>query len=171
MPRPYSLSKVATVTDIMDQGRFLLLLGSVPGGGDTDSLSVRCFNTVIPGTSSEVMEVPMHGHTLRYRGRKIHASPMTVAFWEDSNMEAYDILWEWSEAVTDTETGDSIGYLNEYSVTAQVSKFDTKGEEAARFRIYNVFPQDLTDLNLSDEGSAPLQVQCMFAFRNKTKEI
>ena len=100
MVSPIALSQVSTVSDIMDQGRFLLLLGSVPGGGDTDDLSIRCYNATLPGTSSEVMEVPMHGWVLRFRGRKTQSSPMACAFWEDSQMSAYSILWDWLEYVT-----------------------------------------------------------------------
>lgn len=169
MAVPYTLSKVASVADIMDQGRFLLLIDEAPGGGDTEGLSIRCFTCVIPGTSSEILEVPMHGYTLRYRGRKMHTSPMTVSFWEDSNMDSYHILWDWMEYVTETESGNSVGYLKDYSVTAQLSKFDTTGLEASRWFIYNSFPQDMTDVTLSDESSAPLQIQCMFAFRNKQR--
>lgn len=167
MPAPLTLSRVSTTTDIMDQGRFLVLFGSVPGSSDTDGLTIRCFNAVIPGMSTEVMEVPMHGYTLRFRGRRIHTSPATFAFWENSQMDTYDVMYNWLEDVVGIESGNSNGYLADYSVQTQISKFDTAGVEAKRFTLDNTFPQEITDLNLSDESSTPLQVQVQLSYRTK----
>lgn len=165
MSRPLSLSQVMSIPDILDQTRYLMSFGSIPGGGESRSLSIKCFNCTIPGMSNEAFEAMMGGvPSVNFRGRPIMNSPISLSFYEDSRMLTLSRLRTWSQMCAGSESGNSQGYIDEYSVTAKLFVFDTTGEIAAEHKIYRMYPVEIPEITLSSESSAPVQVQTSFRF-------
>lgn len=159
-----SLSQVQSLPDILDQTRFVLQLGILPGGLNTEELTVRCFAAAIPGTSNEFFETNMGGHQRKFRGRKMYPRILPVSFYEDVRMDTFNKLLSWDQMIAGTESGNSAGYQSDYTITAELEVYDTAGVLASTFRMHRFAIADTPDTNLSTESSMGVQVQAQFTY-------
>ena len=162
---PIALNDVLGIPDILDASRFLMLFGQVPGGGsDTRHLSIKAFNVTMPGVNSEAFEAVMGGRSVNFRGRRVYNNPVSLSFYEDSRMQTLTTLRTWMEYVVGTQSGNSVGYVDDYSVDASLIIFDTTGARVAQHTIYRVYPVDIGEVSLSSESSTSLQITAQFRF-------
>lgn len=164
MASPITLQEVVALPDILDQTRFTLDFGSIPGGGDSNGLLIKCINAVLPPSSNEAFDAFMGGHAVNYRGRKQPSTPLSIAFYEDSNAGTLTALRTWHEHIVGTVTGDSQGYLEDYSVTARLTVFDNTGNETMWHDIKQIYPMEIPEVTMSAESSTPVQVQVQFRY-------
>lgn len=162
--RPITLDEALSVHDILDASRFRLAFNQIPIIGVNNPFSLKVTTASIPGMSSEVFEAPIGGHGRNFRGRKIFNSQLMVGFWVDGQAETLKILRTWHEAVAGTKSGNSIGFLDEYSVSASMYNFDTVGNPVISHAIYQLYPQDVPEIQVSSEASSPMQMQATFRF-------
>ena len=171
MANPATLSNVLALPDIIDAQKFILILGDIPGFGSANSLSFKVSSFSVPGTSNEAFDVNLPGGPLNFRGRRIYANSMSLTMYEDSKMETLRPLREWMEYIAGSETGASGGYIEDYSITAQLSQFDTTNKEVARYLIHRFYPNDIPEVSLSGESSAAMQVTCSFRMTYFTSDL
>lgn len=164
MTRPLEITDVLGEPDILDLNRFLMVFPSIPGGGNSRNLAIRCFSASIPGISNEAFEAMMGGHTMNYRGRKIYNNPISLSFYEDVNMNTLRTLRGWHERVVGSQSGNSLGYIDDYSATGYLYSFDTTGAAAALHKLFRAFPAELPEITHSSESSTAVQIQASFRF-------
>jgi hypothetical protein len=159
---PSTLDNVLALPDILDAQRFLLIVGDIPGSAFDETLSFKVSAFSIPGTSNEAFDVNLGGGQLNFRGRRLYATTISLTMFEDSQGNTLRPLREWMERVAGSQSNNSQGYIDTYSVTAQLSQFDTTGREVARYLIHRFYPQDIPETSLSAESSQALQINCSF---------
>lgn len=171
MVAPIKLSQVlSVVNDVADQSRYLLLLGSLPGTGDSTELSIKCFQAELPGISNQAYDATMSGHTVNFRGRTVFTQTFQAAFYVDGNADTLRRLQIWHEIVAGTESGNSEGYVDDYSVDAVLVQFDTTGREYNRYTIYRLYPDNLAPQNVdgSNSQAAMVNIACKYTFHTST---
>lgn len=157
-----SFTEVASQPDAADQVAFEVLFGTIPGVNNSRPLTIACQNVQIVGTSNEAFSVVLHGHNRNFRGRRMNATQMTCTFIETSGHEVQERLLRWKEQVAGFESGNSQGYLRDYSVLCQVISYDTTGKVALRRNVEELFIQDIPELTHDGSSSAQMPVTATF---------
>lgn len=159
---PSTLDNVLALPDILDAQRFLLIVGDIPGSSFDETFSFKVSSFSIPGTSNEAFDVNLGGGQLNFRGRRLYGTTLSLTMYEDSQGNTLRPLREWMERIAGSQSGNSEGYVDDYSVTAQLSQFDTTGKEVARYLIHRFYPNDIPEVSLSAESSQAMQINCSF---------
>lgn len=166
--RPISLSDALAIPDILDAVRYTLYFGQIPGSGNTNHLTVKAFNASVPGESNESFDTFMGGHNRNFRGKRVFSNPLSVSFYEDSLSQTMTDLRTWHQNIAGTESGNSNGYLADYSVDAMLTVFDTAGRATATHIIHQAYLMDLNEIPLSAESSAAVQVTAQIKYSYMT---
>lgn len=165
MANPITMSEALSVMDIADASRYLMLFGDIPIVGDGRDLSLRCTQAVMAGTSNEAYDVNMPGgHQLNFRGRRLYANTLSLTFAESMDARASEILRAWKEYVAGAESGNSGGYIDDYSITAELQVFDTVGAAYETMTFYRLYLQDIPEVSHSADSSTPVVKTATFRF-------
>lgn len=159
-----SFSQLNNLSDALDQTAFELIIPNIPLGGSTQELTLRCQQAQIPGYSNEAFEGLLHGHVLKYRGRKMYPRQLSVTYMEGSFLESWSILKAWDEFIAGTESGNSGAFKNVYSTTASLIIYNTVGDVAGTLRMENFFVQEISDVQLDGTSSTAVLVPAMFSY-------
>lgn len=153
-----AFSETAALPDTLDVIAYEMLFGNIPGGGNSKGLNLRSTDTNIPGISNESFTSTVHGHTRNFRGRPMFSGTWSTTFIETVDGFTLRTIRRWHERVAGVESGNSAGYLSQYSVTAKLIVYDTTGKKVNHYILEEVYPQDLPDVQLSGEASAAMKV-------------
>lgn len=159
-----TLNEINEQTDVMDSQHFRLLFGNIPGSEDSRPLTILCQTAVIPGVTVEPVEVSLHGHTVRFRGKQTFSGTFSVGFVEVSSYEIMSRLRKWKEFTVGTNSATSQGFKNRYSVTAELEVMDITGVVADRLKIFGVWPSEVPEVQLDGQSSQAMLVQPTFTF-------
>lgn len=162
--QPITLSQAQAVPDQIDQTRFTVEFGAIPGGGNSEGLTIKCFSAIIPGASTEVYETNMGGHKRRFSGRKLYPNILSFSFYEDASGDTFIQLLQWLEFTRGSESGNSGDYIDGYAIQARIAQYDTVGVETNVWIPHRCFPFDLQDTQLSTESSQAVQVQVQMSY-------
>lgn len=159
-----TLDEINEQTDPMDSEHFRLLFGNIPGSGDSRPMTILCQTAAIPGVTIEPVEIGLHGHTLRFRGKQTFSGTFSVGFVEVSSYEIMSRLRKWKEFCVGTNSATSEGFKPAYSVTAELEVMDVTGAVADRVKIFGVWPTEVPEVQLDGQSSQAMLVQPTFAF-------
>lgn len=159
-----SFQDINVLPDFLDQSEFELVLGVIPGAGDSRRLTLQCQQVSIPGAGNEAWEVLLHGLTFRQRGRKTFPRQLSVTFIEGADMVVYNILKNWDEYIAGSESGTSATYKQGYVITAFLNVYDTTGALAGIIRFDNFFLQEISDIQLDGTSSGQTAVSVTFSY-------
>lgn len=151
-----SFTQIAALPDVADVIAYEMNFGNIPGIGNSNGLTLRSKDTNIPGISNEAFTVTLHGHTRNFRGRAMWPGTWSTTFTETVDAYTMSTLRAWHERVVGSTSGNSQGYLAQYSVNAQLVVYDTTGAVMKRMIVEECFPQDIPDVQLSGEASAAM---------------
>lgn len=159
-----SFTQLNNLSDTISAEAYELIIPNIPLGGSTQELTLRCQQAMIPGYSNEAFESLLHGHVLKFRGRKMYPRQLSVTYVEGSFLEAWTILKAWDEFIVGTDSGNSSAYKNIYSTTASLVIYNTTGAVAGTMRLENFFIQEISDVTLDGTSSTPMSIPAMFSY-------
>lgn len=163
-----SFTQVASLPDVLDQVAYEMFFGNIPGSGDSKGLNLRSKDTNVPGFSNESFAVTLHGHTRNFRGRSTPSGTWSTNFVETSDGYTLATVRDWHERVVGSESGNSKGYLKEYSVTARLKLYDTTGKVVREATLLEVYPQEVGDTTISGESSAAVSISVTWKYSRCT---
>lgn len=156
---------VNSLPDLISTEAYYLDLGAIPGGPQApDQMGIKILNANIPGFSNETMEANLHGHVVKFRGRKMYPRTLSVTYVEDMTFATLNNLRRWHEFIVGTESANSQGDKADYAVDAKLEVYDHKGVVINTLTFYSLFPQDIPDVQLSGESSTLMQVPITFNY-------
>lgn len=155
---------VQSLPDILASDRFVLNLGSIPGSGDSRSLSIKCMDAMMSGYSNEAFPVPLNTHTRMFRGRKTYPRTLQIQYVEDVGVDTNYRLRKWMEDIVGTDSGSSNGYIADYAITSQLEVYDTAGALADLGAYFRFFPIDVQGYSMNGQQSNPVVISCTFSF-------
>lgn len=159
-----SFTQLNNLSDTISAEAFELIIPNIPLGGSTQELTLRCQQAQVPGYSNEAFESLLHGHVLKFRGRKMYPRQLSVTYIEGSFLESWTILNNWHEFIAGTDSGNSGAYKNTYSTTASLIIYNTTGAVANTLRMENFFIQEISDVTLDGSNSTPMLIPAMFSY-------
>lgn len=163
MAKP-TLDEVLKVHDPMLSDNFEIIIANVPGGGDAKALRIQCKTAVKPGSTLNEVLIELFGHAVVHAGALTYTHDLSLTYIEDSKGTITKALEGWQEIVRskDTQSGE---FKENYAVDAEFIIFDQKGEEAMKYDIINIWPNQIPDLNFDGaQGTQAIEIGANFKF-------
>lgn len=159
-----SLTRQESAPDNLDNARFELLLGTIPGGGSTTNFTLGITTTSYPGWGNETWEAPVNGHIRKFRGRKTYPRTLSVTYNDFVTFENTTKLRQWNEFIVGTDSGNSSGYRVDYSINADLIVYDVTGVAIDDTTMWKMFLNDLPDVTVDGQASAGFTATCTFSY-------
>jgi len=162
MPR-ITLDQMEALPDVITGEAYELLFGTIPGGIRSEPLTLKCLNTNIPGFGNETFEVPIHGHVLKFRGRKTYPRILQATLIETTDLSSFRALRAWHEFIVGSNSGGGL-LKKQYSVNAELRTYGPDNQLVDSVILHYCFPTEISDTVLDGQGSQAMQIQTMFSY-------
>lgn len=157
------LDQLRSLADPLRQYAYALEIPNVPGGGDGETLSLRCTSTSLPGFGSEVTEVNLGGQKAQFAGRITFAGTFSVDIIEANNAEVFKTLDAWHQLQWNQEEGTQ-ELSTTYKTDGYIKLLDTSNTEVLARRVEGMFIANLPDTPLDASSSEPIRMSIEFAY-------
>lgn len=162
MGRP-SLQDVRGLTDPLLSYNWNLIIPSIPGGGSSKGLSIRCMNTPLPGMSVDYIPVALHGVVVTYAGMQQWSHQLQVTYLEDRSMATRNTIKGWLETARNTKQNAGTEKAT-YATNAKLELMDDIPNVIKTVNLVGVYPLDLGDGQLDGGRSDIVPIPVRFAF-------
>ena len=129
-----------------------------PGGGDTETLLLRCRSSVIPGRSVGKIGVPFKQNApIQYPGKIAFSQSFPCTFIEGEDREMWDAFYDWAQSVIDVETGTGSSNIK---TDIYLHLIDTDGTVSKKIKLVGCFIANQDDISLSydTEGAVVISI-------------
>ena len=152
-----------SVQDPLFSEHFRLSFPSIPGGGSVNPFTFQCKSATKPGMTLTQVEVQIFGHSLQYAGNVTYSHDMSCEYYENRKMQITKALEDWSEFARkhDTQHG---AYKSEYAIVGTLQIFDVKGNVIATYKVHNMWPSAVPDMQFDGSSSQALSVQVSWKY-------
>ena len=160
-----TLSQINSLPDLLPTDNFILMLGTVPGGGNANNLALKMTDCTLPGVTTDSFKVKLFGHTVTHRGMRNTANVLTATFVEDSTYDSTTVLYNWHSYVVNVQTGLSTGNKNSYTdSSATLYVFDQTGAVSASYQFIGLYINDIADSQLNGESTQVMKITAQFNY-------
>jgi hypothetical protein len=135
---------------------FDLRIYNLPGGGDTNAVTVKCSSTSLPGISNEPVMIQLRSVDVNRPGKQIYNKSIMISLLETRDMTSRDALNRWIRRARDMAKNTG-SYFDEISTTADILLYDATGRTIRTIRLYKVWCTTEDDGQL-DSSSAALMI-------------
>lgn len=157
---PITFTQINSIPDILSTDRFTLMFPTIQGV-DGRALTLRHAEVSIPKRAVAQIGVKYLGHSAYFRGNSENDSIMNVQFFEDAEGTTTDAIFAWMKLVRNSEDGS--GLLKEqYAQQAAMEVYNTVGEPALTFDLYNIWPMSVTFPEFGEQ-SGPAKITVEFS--------
>jgi hypothetical protein len=156
------LKEVLSIQDPLQQWNWDLILASIPGFGDTRSISYKCVSTQIPNSAVEQVGMEAHGVKLNFAGKRIWSQQWEATFLETRDSSTRDAFVRWHELMRSWKN-NSGSYKSEYAVTGALQLYDDRPRVVREFQMYGLFPLEVTNTTL-DQASEIIRYSVNFSY-------
>ncbi len=163
MPKPSIGDIAAAIADPMLSDNFVLDIPNIPVPGSTQGLLMQCQQASKPGMTLNKVEVQLFGHTLEHAGNLTYSHSMAVTYLENRKAEIQGILERWTEFAR-SHTSQHGAYKSEYARDAYLRIFDQKGIKVKEYRIVNIFPSEVPEIQFDGSNSTIITVAANFSY-------
>jgi hypothetical protein len=158
-----SLQDVAGLPDPLLSYNFDLIFPSIPGGGNSRGMTVKCMSTALPGMQIEQQTAALHGVEVNYAGRQIWQKTFQATFIETRDADTRKQIRRWIEFARNNR-GNSGHYKADYSVDAIMLLYDDIPNVIQETKIVGCFPTQLDDVNMEGSQGTIVQVSVTFSY-------
>ena len=159
-----SYSDYDQLPDTLAIDRFEILLAPTVGATDVNqTLAVRCIQVAIPGEITEPMIVAIQGLQFQFRGRRVYDQTMPCAFVETTDGAIQTALRGWTQSIVGGESHNGVTKAD-YATQGTVNVIDQSGNISLGFFVDNIWPTDISAMNLDSASAQPYIQQVVFAF-------
>lgn len=163
MPKP-SLGDIASsVLDPMLSDNFSLDIPNVPTGDSTTALYMQCQQATKPGVTINAVEVQLFGHTVEHAGNLTYNHDMSVQYLENRKAQILSILERWAEYAKSHDSQHG-AYKSEYARDGYLKIYDQKGNTVKTYRIVNMWPSQVPDVQFDGSNSSIITLGVTFKF-------
>jgi hypothetical protein len=166
-----TLQDVLSIGDLQQVDRFEILLGVVPGGGDTSNLTLKCINVSLPGVTTTPLEQKLHGHKVKFQGQNDYSGTLPITYAEDVTHDTRTKLLRWKEFSKGTRSGNASALKSGYCVNADIVVYDPTGKERERITLWNCFVQEVGEVQMSGDSTTGMQVTTTLSYDYWTSNL
>jgi len=121
------------------------------GGGDAETLILRCQGAMIPGVSFGSLLIPYKQSAgIKVPGKLTYSHVWETNFVEGEDKKIFDIIHAWKQRVVHDKTNISLGD-NLIKADIHLKMIATKGEETLKLRLVGCYPEMIADVPLAYE--------------------
>lgn len=125
------------------------------GGGDGETLLLRCQTAEIPGESFGKIHIPFkQSGGIEVPGKRNYDHILETTMIEGEDGAVLDIIYDWMQRIVHNKTGIGVGDPL-IKTDVYLSLIKTGGDESKRFRYVGVYPENRGKVPVSydDEGN------------------
>lgn len=163
MPKPTLGAIQAAVVDPMLSDHYSLVFGAVPSGGNAAPLTLLCQQATKPGMTIEPVDVVLFGHQLEFGGRLTYTHDLNVTYVENRLNQISNTIEGWAEMIRSHNTQHG-AYKAEYQTNARMIIYDQAGAVTAIYKIFNVWPSTVPEIQFDGTGGNLITMQVGFKF-------
>jgi len=142
-----------------------VLFANPIGGGDAESLELRCQTTVIPGRSVGDILIPFKGTGgIRFPGKLTFSHDWPTTFVESSeDAKTFKALHAWNQAIIDARTG--IGGPD-VTIKADIYLYllDTEGNVWLKIKLVGCYPKTVDDVPVAYDAEGNIAFAATFSY-------
>ena len=134
------------------------------GGGDADTLMLRCQNTVIPGKSIGEILVPFkQSPGIKFPGKLTMSHSWTCSFIEGTDKKVFDALHAWHQLIVHDKL--NVG-LPDVAIKANIHLrlLDTTGTAYMKIKFVGAYVQEIAEVPLAYEDEASIIYPVTFSY-------
>jgi hypothetical protein len=140
-----------------------VLIPDPVGGGNTETLMLRCQSTAIPGESVGQIVIPYKQTPgAAYPGKRTVSHTWTCTFIEGEDQAIIDNLRPWLMACVNNDgvgEGDDVIKRDVY-----LKMLSTKGDDTREVKLVGAFLQDIAEVALSYDAEEVVRYSITFSF-------
>lgn len=139
------------------------------GGGDSESLMLRCQSTVIPGWNFGSILIPFKQTPgLKVPGKANVPHTWTCTFVEGTDKKVFDGVYAWKQAIQNDKLGIG-GPDIAIKSDIYLSLLDTLGTATTRIKLNGCYPELMDDTPLSYDTEAVINYTVTWSYDYWTK--
>lgn len=173
MPNFAIHKQFSNVGDIQRTYNFLVTVSNLGDVANIEGkdLQIRARTAVLPGRSNEPIESDFMGMKQHFPGKLTFPYTFSIEFEEFEDRIVSKALYNWQQLIFDaSNTGSSqVESKQEYAKNIDVQLYKNNNvkvskEDNGLVRIYNCWPQDIADVELSYADSASVKYSATFQY-------
>lgn len=164
MPKP-RLEDMLALPDVLLADNFNMYFTSAPALNDFDvrSLRIQCQSTALPGRTLEKALVALFGHEVGFGGRNTVTHTFNCTYIETRVLTVHRVFKDWMNLVRNKRSGHGVS-KEFYVATARLELLSEAGEPAGVIKLFNMFPEQMPEVNLDGSSTQAIQVPITFHF-------
>jgi len=161
MPKT-SLQDIRALPDPLFTYQWDVYIATLPGTGNSRSLTYKATSTSIPGSTLENVPVNLAGAELRYAGRQNYSHSFTLTLHETRDVGSLEMLRRWQRVARDN-TLNTGTYKSVYATSVELVLYDDTNSEVRRITLIGCFPETIDDAAL-DRASGAVSINCTLSY-------
>lgn len=161
MPKT-SLQDARSLPDPLFTYQWDVFFPSLPGSGDSRSLTYKATSASIPGSLIENVPVNLAGVELRYAGRENYSHAFALTLHETRDTGSLEMMRRWQKVARDNNTNTGT-YKNIYSTSVELSLYDDTNTEVRRITLKGCWVETIDDVQL-DRASGAVAITCTLSY-------
>jgi hypothetical protein len=158
-----TLDDIYQFDDYLVSVDFDLIIPNLPGGGNAKAITVKCRTSALPGSSLEPVEIGLHGFVIKRPGRRVFPRQLPFTLYESGDMTSRDAIIGWMNACRGARTMAGVG-SRAYRTTGDIIIYNDAGTIVRRVRMFGMWPEELSDSDLSGDSSNPMEVSGQLSY-------
>lgn len=141
-----------------------VIIPTVIGGGDVESLQARARSASIPARSVGSILLPYKQTAgIKYPGKLTYDHTWAVTFVEGEDNKVHDAIYAWQQQVVHNQTGVSVGD-DKLKTNLYFNLVSTKGENIRQIKLIGCYPEAVAAVEMSQDGDGLVNFNVTFSF-------
>lgn len=134
------------------------------GGGDRESLSIRCRSTARPGRAVGRIHIPYKGTGgIEFPGKITFDHDWTCTFQEGTDRKVSQALYQWQQAIMNVRTGQ--GSLDgDIKTNVYLHLLDQNNNVTETIKLVGCFPRTVNEVALSNDEEGTVVITVTFSY-------
>jgi hypothetical protein len=149
--------------DAAQTWNFDLIFPFIPGANDSQTLTVRCKTTSLPGSKIEGIDIELHGVKKREAGRAQYDHTFTFMLMETVGFDSYTKLRQWRDRTRSWKNNTGADSA-EYKVNAELDLYDNQGNTTKTIVINGCWLEEIANVDFNGAESAGVEISATLSF-------
>ena len=158
-----SFSQFQGLPDVLALDRFQILLSPTGSNSTNQVLALRCVQLTIPQETTEPMLVAIQGLEFSFRGRRTYDKTIQATFVETIDGAVQKAIRTWTQDIVGGESGNGQKKAD-YATQGTINVFDQSGNIALSYLVDNMWPSDISQMQLDGNVANPFFQNITFTF-------
>jgi hypothetical protein len=134
------------------------------GGGDSDTLMLRCQSASMPGRSVDIIEIPYkQSAALQFAGKLKYDHTFKCEFIEGEDRQVFDAIYAWCQQIVDDVTNLAQGDVTS-KTDIYLTLLTTNDEPYNQIKLKGCFVESMDSVSLNYNTNEPIKFGVTFRY-------